>query len=81
MAHKIIHSWWTECSECGGNADFNEDSHIHGGLVPGQNTPTRNWIDNSESTLEHTNGCRAVFDEPDEESGIFPWLKKSEKVE
>lgn len=65
MAYKILHDWWTECSACGGNAEMSEPIHLRGGRKPGQNHPTKHWIDTSESTLEHLNGCLVIFDEPD----------------
>jgi hypothetical protein len=73
LARKIIHAWWTECSECGGNADLTESMHLRGGRVPGQNNPTRNWIDTSKSSLSHLNGCLAEFDEPDEQAWNYNW--------
>lgn len=44
--------WSSRCSHCGGNADPDEDRHIHGG--PGS-------MHRLGSDLGSTNGCGAVF--------------------
>lgn len=62
MARKIDRDWWTKCSACGGNADPNESSHIHGGPDAGGSFGP----DNPRSYLDETNGCGAAFEGGDD---------------
>jgi hypothetical protein len=55
MAHIIIGSWSSKCSECGGNASCDDTAHILGG--------PHSAMDEG-SSLSDQNGCGATFDEP-----------------
>lgn len=52
MATLIIGTFSSRCSACGGNADPDEQRHIHGG-------PNSCW--KRGSWLSDSNGCRAEF--------------------
>lgn len=54
-AIQLVHDWWTECSECHGNAKWGEPTHLHGGPHGGGLTCKL------DSYLDKTNGCGAVF--------------------
>ena len=54
MAHVIIDDYSSRCSACGGNADYYESRHFHGGLKS-------MW--DAESSLDKTNGCGVEWDE------------------
>ena len=54
MAKVLVGSFSSQCSECGGNADPNEEAHIHGG-------PKSMWQEGS--ALSDENGCGAEFTE------------------
>lgn len=49
-----LEHWSSQCSHCGGNADPDEDRHIHGG-------PRDMYSPGSD--LGSTNGCGARFTE------------------
>lgn len=54
MAKLIVENSSSKCSECGGNADPHERTHIRGG-------PGSMWSEDSH--LGQRNGCGVVFEE------------------
>ena len=50
----IVADWSSRCSACGGNADPNDITHVHGGLHA-------NAMMHEDSSLDKTNGCGATF--------------------
>lgn len=54
-----IGDWSSRCGACGGNAYHGDVSHVKGG-------PNRNsYAEDSDSTLDHNNGCGATFIDKD----------------
>jgi hypothetical protein len=50
MAYVIVEDFFSRCSACGGNADPDEDHHVHGG-------PSHGYQRGSETAA--SNGCGA----------------------
>lgn len=58
--HVVMGSSMSHCSACGGNANPNELTHLHGG-------PGSGW--QPGSSLADENGCRAAFAIPPSHNG------------